>query len=719
MPEEHVDELNTLSWNITINDPREGLTLCRRAYEEAEKLDYKTGMAESLLNEGWCCIYQSDNKRALEVLDKSLKFYEQLNDDKGKIRVLNALGVVYQSLNQYDRAMNLYSRCLDMSKDIGDMERLSAALGNIGSLYQELGKDKEALEYFEQILELMEDTGLEEQKCNILADMGVSYRNLQNRETAMFCFHESLEIARKIDDRISEAKCLIAMGVIFQELEKPDDAERFLTDGLDISRKTGDRSAEVEVLTSLGKYYLQQRKYEKSLEYLERALVLCKIIKSKRFEYKIYHVISDLYSEQDNYRSALESYRNFYRVKSDLEDEKTEKKLKHITIQYEVEKNQREAEIYRLRNEELKESFNLINIISRIGQEITASLDMKTILSTISERIKTLMEADLFGIALYDDERREIEYKVFLEGETLMPGLKISLDSRTSLAAWCIRNRKPVFDNNIVENFQKYVPEGGLKLGDSEIDTNSLIYMLLKMEERIIGVITVQSYNKDVYTEQHLEILRALGSYMAIALENSQIHEEINELNNLVVEEKKEIEEANRQIVKLANHDNLTGLPNRRLFFELLRKDIAQAARQRHQIALFFIDLDNFKPVNDMLGHDAGDALLQIVARKFLKMLRSSDTIARIGGDEFIAIIPGLQDLEGVGEVANKLIGQLVSPIKVFETEFVIGASIGISIYPDDDLTIEGLLKKADTAMYNVKQERKNDYQFYSECDNQ
>ncbi len=175
--------------------------------------------------------------------------------------------------------------------------------------------------------------------------------------------------------------------------------------------------------------------------------------------------------------------------------------------------------------------------------------------------------------------------------------------------------------------------------------------------------------------------------------------------------------EAEQRLEYLANHDALTGLPNRISFRELLHQALARAQRFNNYVALLFIDLDNFKSVNDSLGHKAGDAVLKEVAVKLKKCIRAYDTIARVGGDEFIGILQDLKNKEDAEIVSRKILKTLTDPILFENKECKIGASIGISIYPLDGNTAETLINKADTAMYLVKEKSKNSFHFYQSLD--
>jgi diguanylate cyclase (GGDEF)-like protein len=168
------------------------------------------------------------------------------------------------------------------------------------------------------------------------------------------------------------------------------------------------------------------------------------------------------------------------------------------------------------------------------------------------------------------------------------------------------------------------------------------------------------------------------------------------------------------QVEQLALHDPLTGLPNRKLFLDHLNMSIPQARRAKHKLAVLFIDLDRFKIVNDSLGHAVGDRLLQVVAARLRAVLRETDTVARMGGDEFTVIAPVVHTVEDAISVARKVREAVKEVIAVEGRELFITASIGIGIYPDDGADAGVLLKNADAAMYRAKAQGADIFQLYT-----
>ena len=165
----------------------------------------------------------------------------------------------------------------------------------------------------------------------------------------------------------------------------------------------------------------------------------------------------------------------------------------------------------------------------------------------------------------------------------------------------------------------------------------------------------------------------------------------------------------------LAHHDALTGLPNRLLFGDRLKHSIKKTTRLKGILALMFIDLDRFKPINDTLGHEAGDIVLKGVAGRLTEKVRSCDTVARVGGDEFVIILENIQEKKNAGQVAGNIIQALVQPFNASGEECTVGASIGISLFPEDADNAEALIKCADETMYRVKEAGRNNFRYFSE----
>lgn len=172
---------------------------------------------------------------------------------------------------------------------------------------------------------------------------------------------------------------------------------------------------------------------------------------------------------------------------------------------------------------------------------------------------------------------------------------------------------------------------------------------------------------------------------------------------------------AKLELLKLAHHDMLTGLPNRVLLYDRMQQAKAFAHRMQSRFALMFIDLDRFKIINDTLGHAVGDELLRLIAQRLKGCLRETDTVARIGGDEFIILLVNVADRGDIKHLADKVLDALMQPFSVRNHELFVTTSGGICVYPDDEGDVETMIQKADVAMYHAKALGRNNYQFYAD----
>lgn len=214
-------------------------------------------------------------------------------------------------------------------------------------------------------------------------------------------------------------------------------------------------------------------------------------------------------------------------------------------------------------------------------------------------------------------------------------------------------------------------------------DTQCWLAVPLSTQRGVIGAVFLKSLVVHAcYTEKDKALLRFISTQIASAVERIRLYERLNHASH---------------------YDQLTELPNRRLFYDRLENALARVRRNRGRMALLYLDLDKFKEVNDEMGHAAGDALLQEVARRLKRCVRDSDTVARIGGDEFVVLLESAGVEENASAVAAKIRDAVGEPVLIGKQRLQVLPSIGIAHYPEHGSSGEALLKHADEAMYRVK----------------
>lgn len=221
--------------------------------------------------------------------------------------------------------------------------------------------------------------------------------------------------------------------------------------------------------------------------------------------------------------------------------------------------------------------------------------------------------------------------------------------------------------------------------------------------------------NRTIGLADNCMLVRRDGLELAINDSAAPIHDRDGAVVGavLVFEDVSESRAMTLKMSHLARHDFLTGLPNRMLLTERLSQAIGQAHRHHRQVVLFFLDLDYFKNINDSLGHAIGDQLLQSVGERLMATVRTTDTVCRQGGDEFVILLPEIEHPQDAALIAQKLLDAFALPHHVGGQELHITLSIGISIYPDDGLELDSVMQSADTAMYHAKKSGRNNFQFF------
>lgn len=328
---------------------------------------------------------------------------------------------------------------------------------------------------------------------------------------------------------------------------------------------------------------------------------------------------------------------------------------------------------------ERKRAESMQAAIYAISEAANAPGDLPALFQRIHEVVDDLLLATNFIVALYDAENGEISfpYHAHPSREASTPQ---TLKSDT-LTAQVVRSGRPLL----------LTPENAaaiLSQLDAEVSADAMNWLGVPLESAsgIIGALVVLSSADGArFTEKDRELLQFVAVQVVAALERKRMHSRLEHM---------------------AQHDQLTDLPNRTLFQDRLQTALTKARREQTRLAVLFLDLDKFKPVNDTYGHTVGDHLLQDVARRLTRFVRESDTVGRIGGDEFIILLESIKQPEDAAIVAGKILATLSEPYNLAKVTLQIIPSIGVAVYPENGEDANELIRYADNAMYQIKRGR-------------
>ena len=323
-----------------------------------------------------------------------------------------------------------------------------------------------------------------------------------------------------------------------------------------------------------------------------------------------------------------------------------------------------------------------------ISEAIYNSNDLDTLYKEIHLAVTEITNTDNFYISIVDWNVNKIEFPYYIDKHDSMPKTR---SFKNGLTEHVINTGNSLLLNN--KSYNNFIKEHSIKIKGKK-PYNWLGVPLKLNNNKTIGMIGVQSYNKNNnLTEEDLNLLNLVSNQIATAIKRKK--------DDIFIH-------------KQAHYDALTGLTNKTLFYDRLDHAILQAQRHDEVISVLFLDIDDFKNINDTLGHSAGDEILKEIARIIKDSVRKSDTVSRWGGDEFCILLPSVKDNECVIKLCQRILSSNFKNIKIFNKTLNVNASIGVSFYPMDGTKAEILIDNADKAMYKAKKNGKNQYSIFS-----
>lgn len=632
---------------------------------------------------------------------------------EGQARVLRVIGLIYAYLGQLQESLAANLQGLALTKNYhlslseeNETPLVFIFLNNIATLYTFLSRSEEALNYYLEALPYVRDTSITSQIL-IYANIGITYTDLNQMDSALEYLEKALVLTEQESlDPVHLQLCHTGFALAYQKLHDGPAAMMHFEKALAFAIDTGSKLEHLSTLIDISRYLVGETQIELALTYLTQAIPLGEMIQAKELLRTAYQLTATCYEHLQSHELALNAYKSYMAIDKLVVSSELVAQLDSFSTTYQIEKAQKDAEIYRLKNVALKEmndaieekarlleaSHRNMTVLSQIGQEITATLDIETVLKTIYDRLSNLMSLDVFAIALYDAHHMKLDFKLFIAQSKRLPAFEVKLDEMNeSYAATCIHERRGILINDLdPSTYHFHSAETNI---DDRHYPRSLIYHPLSIGNEIIGVMTVQSNHLNAYSAQDLEIVKILASYIAIALNNSRKSDAL----------KAAIEE----LEVLSTTDPLTGLYNRRYMIQQLEREAIRYKRYLHPFTVLIADIDHFKVVNDTYGHDCGDFVLQQLALDLKEHLRCQDFIARWGGEEFLILLT-----ETDGDAAMQLADRLLATVadtafKFNEIHLKLTLTIGLACF-HNNTTIEDTIKKADRALYEGKRNGRN-----------
>ena len=704
MSDPAVTELLTRAEAELTRNPRRALELGREAWNRMGEDAKAEQQVACRLCLGWSHFYLSLAGEAAVHFNDALEASIQQHLVEYETQARIGLGSVYRQLGRFDTALDHLSQAWRLAEVTGDELGEMRADITIGEVHLALERPEDALECFFRARALAQGSRRRAELVDILLSLGQTFQTLKRNDEALEQLSRALVLSKEVGNRIGEARTLTLIGLLYRDAGELDISEEYHLECLKICQAVDHPWGQLDAYYNLGDLHALRGFRDVALKYFEKGASLALTLDAKSHLVRTDLRMAELWERSDNLPLALEATRRALLLERSLKAEEASRNVRTLLDQFQAEQTRNQTELLRLRSEkleaeskELKKALDSLRVISELGRRITSSLTISGLFQTLFESLSQLFELPAFGLALYDPTDETMRYPFRMENGVRVASMG-RRPMRASLAGWALLHQTTLLVYDVNTEAARYLaPEAAEELVNNA-SYRSAVFLPLYAGEDPIGVMTIQHPRTKAYDEVHQRFLETLAGFVVVALKNALSHRKVKRLN--------------KQVLRLAQFDPLTGLANRRLLNDYLKRTIALSQRRKRRFALFFLDLDGFKPVNDEWGHEAGDFVLAQLGKKLAEALRDSDLVARVGGDEFVALALEVDQRPSIEAIADKLSTAVTGPLIWEGHALRLGVSIGIAVYPDTATDADSLMSRADGAMYRVKHGGKNTWAF-------
>ncbi len=624
----------------------------------------------------------------------------------------NLLGNINLHMNELDKAIICYNYGLNLAKNSNNIESEQDITNRIGEVYLRLNSIDPALDYFKNALNLGKINNLIYGTANSYISLAKINIAKDNIDKALEYIDIATDLYKNNKYYFGEANALFLKASILIDKEDYDHAKEFLITSKKIQDNIGDINGYIKSAVTLVNIYWKKDDLENAKTLALNILTQIPTSQQHANHDKLLHLLSLIYEKEGDYKSSLEYFKLHHQETVNMSNEHIYENLTSIYSQISTDKINHEKEIFRLknvrlkkRNKELNSLYKSINNIFKIGQDLTSTLNLQDVFTKIYTNLNNIMPASTLGIVLLKKQTNMMEYSLCISDGVQQFYPDKNINTKNSFSALCIQKGINIFVNDYKSEYKNF--DNMTSPIPSIPASNSMLYAPLKFNENIMGAISVQSKEKNAYTTNHLNLLNAISSFIAIAISNANQSEKLEKELAKRKNDQKTLKTLNTQLKQMTYIDTLTKIPNRRYFIERLTIELNRSKRTQSPLTIIMIDIDKFKEYNDNYGHINGDACLQKIASILKNSLkRKSDFIARYGGDEFIMILPDTHLIGAriIAENSRKNVAKAKIEHKFSTISEYVSITLGIfSEKIPQDMMIEKLINLADSALYTAK----------------
>jgi len=572
------------------------------------------------------------------------------------------IGNGFTSLNAHEAALEWMQRGLDLARPTGWPLSIGICLMQTAETLRQLGQRDAAQSLLREALVTL--APLSGSRCYAVAleYQGDLALDLGNYAAALDSFTRLAQRGDALGQKDFQSCARRGQAHALSHLGRPGEALEAAQAALALARDHGDASAQIAALKVLADIYAHHKLREPELmmapnpvlHYLQLALEIASTIEG-------YIVPGALLDAAAREFAAIGDYERAYNIslqagasRDQTHSQQATSRAIAMQVQHQTERAQTEGEHHRQlaaaeaqRAEVLQQTSATLTHLSAIGQEITAHLDAEAVFRALDRHVHGLLDALHFSVFLLEPDGENLVCAFGVEAGKPLPPVRVPLSAPDANTALCVRERREI----LIELDEQGVTPN---LIPGTLPTLSLLFAPLRVGERVLGAMSVQSLLPHAYGERERLIFRTLCAYGAIALDNASAYRQVAAAQDQLLEKNLELERAYKALEEVSLTDQLTGLRNRRFFLQNVDADVAMSLRAHEtgqhrpltecdicapkDLVFFMVDLDHFKEVNDRYGHAAGDAILVQMQARLREVFRESDYLIRWGGEEFLVL---------------------------------------------------------------------------------
>ncbi|MYM72501.1 diguanylate cyclase [Duganella sp. FT134W] len=687
---------------------------------------------------GTCAFQRSEYGRAIGHLMLSFETALASGQIRRAIIVATNIGNGFTSLNAHESALEWMQRGLDLARPAGWPLSIGMCLMQTAETLRQLGQRDAAQNLLREALTTLAPLSGSRAYAVALEYQGDLALDLGNYAAALESFTRLAARGDALRQNDFQSSARRGQAHALSHLARADDALAAAQAALALARDHGDASSQIAALNVLADIHARHSLPSPErmaapnavLHYLQLALEIAATIDG-------YTVPGALLDAAAREYAAIGDYQRAYTIAlraNSARDQTHSKEATHraiaMQVQYQTERAQTEGEHHRQlaaaeaqRAEVLQQTSATLEHLSAVGQEITAHLDAAAVFRALDRHVHGLLDATHFSIFLLQPDGASLVCEFGIEAGQPLPRVRIAADDPSANTARCLRERREILveldDEDVTPNL---IP--------GTLPTQSLLFAPLRVGERVLGVMTVQSLLARAYGERERLIFRTLCAYGAIALDNASAYRQVAATQQQLLDKNLELEQAYRALEEVSLTDQLTGLRNRRFFLQNVDADVAMSLRgydaglhrelnecdlhAAKDLVFFMVDLDHFKEVNDRYGHAAGDSILVQMQERLREVFRESDYVIRWGGEEFLVLARATHrdEAPGVAERMRRVVAErdfiLPDGVRLSRT-----CSIGFACFPflpsqPRLLSWSQVVELADQGLYIAKRSGRN-----------